>query len=173
MITTAFRRLAVPILSVALLASCTEKRAGFEATYSGSVRATPAGLAADGIVFAVPRTRDLGDGRAVHTRVSGAMLKVAGHPPVLPMSVQESDDRYTVTIRLPEDLLEEAGTPGAPIEAELILPNEIGIRSFTGREHFVPDTTVLRVYLRPVHSGPLTRLGERVGDFLRSLYAAR
>lgn len=173
MITTASRRLAVPILAVALLAGCTEKRAGFEATYSGSTLVTPAGLAPDGIVFAVPRTRDLGDGRTEHTRVSGAMLKVAGHLPVLPMSVQESDDRYAVTIRLPEDLLEEMRTPGAPIEAELILPNETGIRSFTGREHFVPDTVVLRVSLRPVYRGPLTQLGERVGDFLRGLYAAR
>lgn len=169
---TTLRSVILSLIAVVLLGGCTEKRVGFEVTFSGTMLIAPAGLSPDGIVFSVPRMRDVGNGTTEHTRVSGAMLKIAGYLPVLPLSVRESTDRYTVAFRLPEDLLEQPRTPG-PLEAELILPNETGVRSFTGREHFVPNTVVMSVRMQPVYTGPLTRLGAAVGDFLRGLYAAR
>lgn len=102
------------------------------------------------------------------------MLKIPGYLPVMAESVDDTGDAFVVVVPLPEDALRAAreGRAGA-LEGELFIPIDRSVRSFTGIERHVPDTArvATRVVTQP--AVPLPWLADMVGEFLRSLYAAR
>jgi hypothetical protein len=166
--------------AIALLVApgCTDKLTGFRATFISntvSVHADPP--AGDRLRFKIAkRTPDLSR-RTVYLRPHRAILHVPGYLPVTPDSVSDAGDAYEVQMTLPADLVKLAsGLLPEPVRArgELYVPCELGAVSIAGIELREPTAArIVGVDLIAVHSGPLTQLIERIGDFFRGLYAAR
>ena len=159
------------------LAGCTESLVGVEAGFHGGdpfriIASRPDG---DSLYLTVrPKVVET-SGRIYYAKPDNAILKLAGFMPILPLEVAEDGDSFRVRFKLPKDTVRavnrfEAGT--ASIRGQLILPMEIGEVAFTGLEHRTYGAAFASTELRPQHSGPLTNLGRRAGDFLHGLYGA-
>jgi len=166
------------LLAAFVLAGCADSVAGYTATYSGSgtlpITAGPPG--GDLVTFSLPRTGVASTRQPVYARPGRAILKLAGYMPVGPDAVDETDDAFAVSFRLPEDAIRavQAGPRGGnALVGELLLPFDTGVTSFTGVERHVPGTLQFSARVVPVYSGPLNTLATHVGEFLGGLYAAR
>jgi hypothetical protein len=166
------------LLAAFVLAGCAESVAGYSATYSGSGSLPITAGPPDGdlVTFRMPRTGVAPSRQPVYARPGRAILKLAGYMPVGPDAVDETEDAYAVSFRLPEDAIRavKSGKRGGnALVGELLLPFDTGVTSFTGVERHVPGTLRFDVRVIPVYSGPLTALATHVAEFLRGLYAAR
>jgi hypothetical protein len=159
-------------------AGCTDRLVGFRATFASNtiaVRAEPP--SGERLRFRVPKhTTDLAK-RTVYLQPQRAILHVAGYLPITPDAVDDAGDAYLVTMTLPKDLVKHASgaLPNTVhLNGNLYLPAEVGMMSFTRAEIRVPTAArTLGVSMDAVHAGPMTRLAERIGGFLRGLYSAR
>lgn len=168
---------AIAITALSLLAGCTETLVGFQAVYPSNTVAVGSGpLRPDTLEFALHRGSYPARQRTIHPMPQRAILKLNGFMPQRPTDIVQEGDRTIVRVRLPSDLLKEvkAGSLSHQrIAGELILPFDVGIPAFGGGEYREPASHTVQVQLTPVFSGPMTRTAERIGQFLRGLYAAR
>lgn len=163
--------------ATSLLAGCTETLVGFNATYPSNVASVWSGaLRPDTLEFGLHRGSFPATKRTVHPMPQRAILKLNGYLPQLPAEVVQASDRTIVRMKLPADLI-KAVKAGAlshqQIHGELILPFDVGVLAFGGGEYREPSSQTVHVQLTPVFNGPMTRTAERIGEFLRGLYAAR
>lgn len=171
------RRLVLPLLlaSAGLLAGCTEKLVGFQASFASNTAVAPGvGLDPRAITLAV-RKDGIGGTPGGITRLDQAVLKIDGYMPAVAGFVTESDGRTVVTIPLPEDLVKavRADTRRASIRGELLVPVETAEVSFAGVEHRTARVRVVPGSLQPVFRGPMTTLAERTGRALREFVGVR
>lgn len=169
---------ALAIAALLACAGCTDKLVGFRTTFASNTLAVyaepPSG---ERLRFKVPkRTTDLAK-RTVYLQPQRAILHLSGYLPMTPDAIDDAGDAYLVTMTLPKDLMKHAGgaLPNtARLNGSLYLPAEVGMVSFTRAEIRVPTAArTLGVSMDAVHTGPMTRLAERIGGFLRGLYSAR
>jgi hypothetical protein len=157
---------------------CTDKLVGFEASFASNMvaaRADPAN--GDRLRFRVPKRITDAERRTVYLVPQRAILHLSGYLPVAADAVSDAGEAYEVQMTLPPDLVKLA-TGAAPnsvrATGELYIPSELGVVSFTRAELRQPTAArTVGVTLAAVHTGPMTRLAERVGEFFRGLYAAR
>ncbi len=164
-------------ITVALLAGCTETLVGFNAIYpSNTVSVVGGPPHPDTVQFALSRNSYPSSKRTVHPMPQRAILKLNGYLPLLPSEVTQEGDRTIIRMRLPVDLIKtvKAGAMShTQIHGELILPFDVGVPAFGGGEYREPRSQTVHVQLTPVFNGPMTRTAEKIGGFLRGLYAAR
>jgi len=166
------------LLALLTSAGCTDKLVGFRAEFSSNTVAVRAGPPSGATLrLSVPRTMTDLSRRTIYLRPGDAILHINGYLPVIADGVEDTANGYIVTVTLPKDLVKFAAgaMPNtAHLVGSLYIPADIGVRSFTGAEVRVPTAArTLGASLDAVHSGPMTRLAESVGGFLRGLYAAR
>lgn len=164
-------------ITVALLAGCTETLVGFKAIYASNVVSVVSGPPhPDTVQFALSRNSYPSSKRTLHPMPQRAILKLNGYLPLLPSEVTQEGERTILRVHLPADLIKavKAGAMShTQIHGELILPFDVGVPAFGGGEYREPRSHTVHVQLTPVFNGPMTRTAEKIGGFLRGLYAAR
>jgi hypothetical protein len=161
-----------------VLGGCTDKLVGFRATFSSNTLAVGAEPASgERLRFRVPKRTTDAAKRTVYLQPHRAILHLPGYLPMTPDGTTDAGDAYEVQVTLPRDLVQLASgaLPNTVrVQGELYLPGEVGVMSLTRTELREPTGAhVVHVGLEAVHTGPMTRLAQRIGDFLRGLYAAR
>ena len=168
-------RRAAGLLCALALAGCGDRFDGFRVTGPGvrkEVRIVPLEPSRpDEIRFEVGTHRYEAEGRSITPKPDGAIFKIDGYLPLRPYDVAVQGDRVTVAFRLPREGLEAFTVRRA--QAQLFIPTEVGVPSWSGIEHRTPGVVADSYTLEPRQSGHLTALLRGVGEALRGLYQAR